>query len=343
MPVLSKVRAVREPPLRLLLFCAVLVGITWCVQVTAFGQIEQTSEDETAPVKVAARLDRNVITIGDKIRYELTVEAQPGVEFRFPEFGENLGVFAIKDFGHAPERKMRNGTRIARQWYVLDTYVTGVYIIPPASVTYKESGDEQEHEIAAPELSVLVESLLEKEGQPVDIRDIKGPVNVPADRRPIYVAAGAAAGALLIAGLVVLLVRRRRRIEMEPVEMPWETALRKLGALRSFDPLKEGRMAEFYVTLSAIVRHYLENRFGLRAPEMTTEEFFELMSRDGTLVPEHKQLVRQFLSHCDLVKFARYGPSRDEVDGAYDAAVRLVQETIPEQTEELAGSGQETP
>jgi len=296
----------------------------------------------TVPVRVTARLDRNVITIGDKIRYELTVEAPPGVEFSFPEFGENLGVFAIKDFGHAPERTMRDGTKIARQWYVLDTYVTGVYIIPPAPITYKEPGDEEEHEVAAPQLSVLVESLLEKEGSPVDIRDIKGPVNVRADRRPIYIAAGAAVGALLIAAVAVLVVRRRRRrTEMEPVETPWETALRELGELRSLDPLKEGRLEEFYVTLSRIVRRYLENRFGLRAPEMTTEEFFELMSRDGTLIPAHKQLVRQFLSHCDLVKFARYGPSRDEVDGAYDSAVRLVQETIPQEREENARDGQE--
>jgi hypothetical protein len=343
MPVPPEVGAVREPPLHLALVWTLFLAITWCVQVPVFGQVEQTNENRTTPIKVEARLDRNVITIGDKIRYELTVEAPPGVEFRFPEFGENLGVFAIKDFGHAPERTMRGGATVAREWYVLDTHVTGVYIIPPASVACKVPGEEEEHEIAAPQLSVLVESLLEKEGQPVDIRDIKGPVNVPADRRPIYIAAAAGAGALLITGLAVLLVRRRRRIQMEPVEMPWEIALRELGALRSFDPLKEGRIEEFYVTLSAIIRHYLENRFGLRAPEMTTEEFFELMSRDGTLVTAHKQLVRQFLSHCDLVKFARYGPSGDEVHGAYDSAVRLVQETIPQEADEHGESGQETP
>ena len=97
-------------------------------------------------------------------------------------------------------------------------------------------------------------------------------------------------------------------------------------------------MEEYYVTLSGIVRHYLEGRFGLRAPEMTTDEFFELMSGDGTLVRAHKELVNEFLAHCDLVKFARYGPSSEEIGGAYGAAVRLVRETVAEQADE--GEGQ---
>jgi hypothetical protein len=290
---------------------------------------------EPVPINVTARLDRNVITIGDKIRYELEVEAQPGVEFSFPEFGDNLGVFAIKDFGHTPEQKGRDGTRIAGQWYVLDTYVTGTYVIPPATVSYKIEGGEEERGVSVPQLAVRVVSLLEKEGQPTDIRDIKGPVEIPADRRRAYIVAGVIVGAVLAAVLLALLLRkRRRRLEIEQVEMPWETALRELSALKSWDPLKEGRVEEYYVTISGIVRHYLEERFGLRAPEMTTDEFFELMSRDGTLVQAHKRLVNEFLAHCDLVKFARYGPSSEEIDGAYGAAVRLVRETVPEQAEE---------
>jgi len=300
-----------------------------------WGMSIQGDAGEPVPINVTARLDRNVITIGDKVSYELTVEAQPGVEFSFPEFGENLGVFAIKDFGHAPEQKRRDGTRIAGQWYVLDTYVTGTYVIPPATVSYRLEGDDEEHGVSVPQLAVRVVSLLEKEGQPTDIRDIKGPVEIPVDRRQAYIVAGVIVGTLLVAVLLALLLkRRRRRLEIEQVEMPWETALRELGALKSWDPLREGRVGEYYVTISGIVRHYLEERFGLRAPEMTTDEFFELMSRDGTLVREHKDLVSEFLAHCDLVKFARYGPSSEEIGGAYDAAVRLVQETVPEQAEE---------
>jgi len=315
--------------------CAVfLTGFCW-IQLSASGQAARNATEQAPPIKVTARLDRNTITIGDKIKYELIVEAHPDVEYSFPEFGANLGGLAIKDYGHTPERRERDGTVLASRWYVLDTYVTGTYEIPPAPFRYKLEGQDAEQTIYAPQLAVLVESLLEKGGEPTDIRDIKGPVEVPADRTKAYVAGALALAAVVIAfAAVVLLRRRRRRFEVESVEMPWETALRELDALRSFDPLKEGRIEEFYVSLSGIVRHYLERRFGLRAPEMTTEEFFDLMSRDGTLVGEHKQLMQEFLGHCDLVKFARYGPSRSEIDGAYGSASRLVQETIPQEMEE---------
>ena len=315
--------------------CAVFLTAFCWIQSSSSSQPVRNGAEEAAPIKVTAQLDRNVITIGDKIKYELIVEAQPDVEYSFPEFGTSLGGLAVKDFGHTPERRERDGTVLASRWYVLDTYVTGTYEIPPAPFRYKLEGQDTEQTIYAPQLSVLVESLLEKEVDATDIRDIKGPVELPADRTKIYIAVGSVLAAVMV-GLVTifLLKRRRRRIEIESVEMPWETALRQLDALRSFDPLKEGRIEEFYVSLSGIVRHYLERRFGLRAPEMTTEEFLDLMSRDGTLAGEHKQLMQEFLAHCDLVKFARYGPSRNEIEGAYGSASRLVKETIPQETEE---------
>lgn len=36
-----------------------------------------------------------------------------------------------------------------------------------------------------------------------------------------------------------------------------------------------------------------------------------------------------FLTRCDLVKFARYEPREPELRELYDAAVRLVEETEP--------------
>ena len=315
-------------------WAAFLTAFCW-IQLSSSGQAARNATEEVAPIKVTARLDKNVITIGDKIKYELIVEAHPDVEYSFPEFGTSLGGLTIQDYGHTPERRERDGTVLASRWYVLDTYSTGTYEIPPAPFRYNLEGQDQEQTVYAPQLSVLVESLLEKETGATDIRDIKGPVELPADRTKVYIAAGSALAAVIVGLVTVLLLKKcRRRSEMESVEMPWETALRQLDALRSFDPLKEGRIEEFYVSLSGIVRHYLERRFGLRAPEMTTEEFFDLMSRDGTLAGEHKQLMQEFLAHCDLVKFARYGPSRSEIDGAYGSASRLVKETIPQETEE---------
>ena len=89
--------------------------------------------------------------------------------------------------------------------------------------------------------------------------------------------------------------------------------------------------AQLYVDLSAIVRTYIEGRFGLRAPEMTTEEFIYAVQRDSPLGPDHRQLLGQFLTECDLVKFARHVPELDAVERAYGAARSFVTETRPEE------------
>jgi hypothetical protein len=83
----------------------------------------------------------------------------------------------------------------------------------------------------------------------------------------------------------------------------------------------------WYVELSAIVRRYLENRFNLRAPELTTEEFLREARRSSELTREHRDLLTAFLEGCDRVKFAGYVPGESESLEALASARRFVEET----------------
>jgi hypothetical protein len=78
-------------------------------------------------------------------------------------------------------------------------------------------------------------------------------------------------------------------------------ALAALDALRARALLEHGAFKDFYSALSDIVRRYLEDRFGVRAPEMTTEEFLLSTSRDGRLATAHRRLLGEFLTESDLV------------------------------------------
>ena len=97
---------------------------------------------------------------------------------------------------------------------------------------------------------------------------------------------------------------------------------------------------EHYTTLAAIVRTYVEQRFGLRAPEMTTEEFLGVSARDARLAGSHRGLLGQFLGECDLVKFARHVPTVNDGERALAAATRFVEETAErEAPEEIRAAG----
>lgn len=87
--------------------------------------------------------------------------------------------------------------------------------------------------------------------------------------------------------------------------------------------------------MSGIVRHYLEDRFGLRAPERTTEEFIRDALASRALSAAHRELVAGFLEQSDLVKFARHAPGQADMRNALDSAERLVRETMP--AESVAG------
>ena len=96
----------------------------------------------------------------------------------------------------------------------------------------------------------------------------------------------------------------------------------------------------FSTMVSDTLRVYLEERFDFRAPERTTEEFLYELQATELLTPDQKQSLSDFLSSCDLVKFAKYEPTEVELRGLHDSALRLVNETEPSPIAPAIGSTQ---
>ncbi len=161
-----------------------------------------------------------------------------------------------------------------------------------------------------------------------DIHDIKGLVPIPHNWWWLL---------LLVAVLALAywLWKRRQSTDATnspPPPTPYELAIRALQRLREENPPVE----EFYTRLSDIVRHYLEGRFHLRAPERTTEEFLYEVAQDNTLAQEHKDLLGAFLQESDLVKFARHHPEQSDMQRALDAGEKFVNDTQPQAQEVVA-------
>jgi len=155
-----------------------------------------------------------------------------------------------------------------------------------------------------------------------DIREVKPPVSLPGSG--VWVAV-ALLFALLGALAALFWWRRRRRTQprTEPEIPPHVTARDRLRAALALI----GQPGPFCVAVSQIVRVYLEQQFDLRAPERTTEEFLAELQTSALLSLDQKRSLANFLTQCDLVKFARYEPGEPELRNLYDAAVRLVEET----------------
>jgi len=123
--------------------------------------------------------------------------------------------------------------------------------------------------------------------------------------------------------------RRRQRAAAVPlVQRPAHVlALAALEHLQRQDLMGQERIEEFYVRVSTILRRYVELRFGLRAPEQTTEEFLVSTLATGGLIAAHRALLEAFLQHCDLVKFARHRPTPSAMEETFESAKTFVEHT----------------
>jgi len=304
----------------ILFFCITVIGLS-CVHSTV---IANDTKGNTPPVTATAEVDRNSVSIGDKVKYTITVKAPKEYDVRFPDFGDNLADFSIKDFGTSESGIF---SRTFSQWYLLDTYETGTLAIPPVTVQYSAKDSDEWHEIVIDEITVEVLSLLGDADNNAAIQDIRGPRSL-YDLQYLYITLAVILAAIIIA-LVILYIKKRKKAEasIAPPRPAHEIAYEALTALKQKDLTKTGKVKEYYFELSDIVRRYLENRFSFKAPEMTTEEFLSHLRETDQLRPDHKGLLREFLSHCDLVKFAKYLPEEKEIEASFESAKGLVDQT----------------
>lgn len=87
---------------------------------------------------------------------------------------------------------------------------------------------------------------------------------------------------------------------------------------------EQGLFEPFYVQLTSIVRHFVEDCYHVQAPEQTTEEFLACAVDHPDFRPEEREALGAFLTHADLVKFARLNPSIQDCEQAVDSAKDFV-------------------
>jgi len=275
------------------------------------------------PVDLRAALDVTEAPLLEEVEVRLHLYSGPGMDAALSAVAAD-GYSIRTELG--PESPLGEGSWRRITAWVRPTRV-GELTIGPFEAR-AAAGDEVAR---TRELSLVVTSLL---------ADAEASVEAPAPPFPPGVdpwpwVLGALAVAVLIAG--VWYWRRRRPAAVEPVGVavpPHVKARRALGKLRNAPRSTPPQVERFYVDVSQILRVYLEERYGMHAPERTTEEFLLEVEYSDDLGAAERASLRPFLTQCDLVKFARALPGEDVHAETFETAEQFVEATRGDQREE---------
>lgn len=284
------------------------------------------------PVVVRSWVDRADVVPGRPFVYTVEVEQTDGVEFELPDPAANITGLVLMSVDSKPAESAGDRT-LYHQEFQLKAPKPGTYLIPGVEGPWRR-GDEVGTAGSGP---ILVEAKrtggTEEAGEDM-LRDLKAVAAPDPNRTPLY------AGGLTLAALLLLgawLARRRgTEAKLPPPPPPWEIARRELKRLersRAADATDQG---PFAFEVSAILRRYLEGRFGFAAYRMTTPEVLRALPSELARDLHVENAIRTVLEASDRVKFAGEPVPRAELDSWLGSVRLVIDKTPPPPTEEGA-------
>lgn len=145
------------------------------------------------------------------------------------------------------------------------------------------------------------------ENTEVQLRDIRGPQEWGGARWEQYFFP-AVFFMIVILGMVVLIKRRRHYAKIKQSIPPDQAALARLQSLNQRKTMDEN----FYIELAKVVRNFIQDRFKIKAPDLTTEELCRCLNSEPSIDRQYVQPIIEVLQQCDLVKFSRRLPAEEQ-------------------------------
>lgn len=282
---------------------------------------------EAGGAKVTVSTQASAVRVGQPVTVDFTIDRPAGSSIELPNLPTSIEAWDIRGAQTLPVDAAHPDRLVERVTFV--TFEAGEQKVPSLSFTVR-SGDGQSTKLESPTLAIAVATLNENGFDPRSIRDAKGAVEVPV--APVWpwilaICAAALAVLSLVWGLRARIITWFFR--PPPPETPHERATRELDALQALALPAAGRVQDFYVQLTGVVRHLIEGHFGIRAPEQTTAEFLRSARHHPGLLEAHQRFLAGFMRSADLVKFAGDRPATTECERSLQAARQFVSETAP--------------
>jgi hypothetical protein len=296
-----------------------------------FGQDSDEPLERTwrhGPLELRLDLSNRAPLVSDELSVRIRASVPAGAEVQLPSLEGMPKEFQLND-------KLKSGPIVEpsgrEAWdlvFRLEVLRPGEIEFPALPVRYRLSPD-------ADWVDARTESI------PIEFRSLLGPDPDSAEPKPnpqpivwpegwfAWAIGLLAAMAIALLGMAIWMRRKRRPRVMRPeIQISaYQKAMQGMRRIEAAGYLERGDVERFYTALSGVVRHYVEDRFGMRAPEQTTEEFLMELTNRPVLSHSQRDAMGAFLERCDLVKFAKVRPTSHEGATALTAARTFVEAT----------------
>lgn len=299
------------------------------------------------PVKAVARLDSTQMLIGDQIQLVLELEKPKTLEMEFARVPDTLaGKIEVMERSAIDTILLNDQSLKLVQTFRVTCFDSGEYRIAPIRFDVQRS--DHLDSIFTNELILKVLTL------PVDTTrgptDVKMPYDAPLTLKEVtpYMMGILLAGALLF--LILYSLKRKKKnlplftLPVKPKEPAHVVALRELDRIKEEKLWQKEKVKAYYSEVTDVLRTYIQERFGIPAPEQTTAEILgSFAARKGLLPEKSSGYLHHILPLADLVKFAKYQPLPDDHNLVLVNAYFFVNETKPEEIIKPGGPDKENP
>lgn len=245
--------------------------------------------------------------------FEFTVDASlPGTfSIRPDTAAASNSEFEVVSFTRSTGKKVE-GRRMETFTVKAKPFTLGVSTFPALSWGLSGPGVPDGTEVKSSSFSIEITPLFEsKEGE--SIRDIYQPFSgFPWNWLLI------ALGLLALAVIIYLLLRKRTLPaaalpSWKDPRDPYQRARDRLQKLEKSPLMSAGKIKEYYIGLTSLLRFYLFEEFSIDASQMTTPDLSRELKKTGAGLKTSLR-AKEFLQKADLVKFARLKPENAAAD-----------------------------
>lgn len=288
------------------------------------GKADETFEPGELTLHIQAPLES--ILIGDPCEVTLSAICPTNGRVDFPEVGREKDIVVLERSWH--EEPLGEGHKKTELAMTITSFRPGDHVLCPEPVLYHHDGITETNLFPGSMLSVTSSLPADASKEIADIKPVRPlPSRIP---RWTWIVLGSAVLAYLVGLVTSKLWHHRDALPFRaPPVPPHVIALNALRALKEKGLLERDACNPFYTELSLILRTYLEGRFHLNAPDETTEEIVEEMSRSLELSGAQRNILQEFMRQADMVKFAKGHPDRMTMEAAFETTQHFVEETKP--------------